>query len=40
VIHNAPFGLQEELSNLLPYLTKLLSIHVDARFEIDVIASE
>ena len=40
LIHNAPFGLQEELFSLLPYLTKLLSIHVDARFEIDVIAGE
>ena len=40
VIHNAPFGLQEELSNLLPNLTKLLSTHADAHFEIDVIAGE
>ena len=40
ILHNPPFGLREELANILPYLTNLLSNHPDSKFEIDVLADE
>lgn len=40
ILHNPPFGLQEELSNLLPFLMKFLSDHSQAEFDIQEIAAE
>ena len=40
IIHNPPYGLREELSNILPSLTNLLSQDADATFNIDVLADE